>query len=58
MIICIGNGESRKDFDLNKLSGKKILLSFYRFAACPMCNLRLNEINKVYGDLQNFLPLQ
>ena len=21
MIICIGNGESRKDFDLNKLNG-------------------------------------
>ena len=36
-----------ENFDLNKLSGKKILLSFYRFAACPMCNLRLNEINKV-----------
>tara|TARA_B100000212_G_scaffold45068_1_gene29126 strand:+ start:1086 stop:1616 length:531 start_codon:yes stop_codon:yes gene_type:complete len=45
-----------EDFELNKLSGKKILLSFYRFAACPMCNLRLNEINKVYGDFgKNFI---
>ena len=44
-----------EDFDLSKLSGKKILLSFYRFAACPMCNLRLNEINNSYGEFgKNF----
>ena len=43
-------------FELNKYIGKKILLSFYRFAACPMCNLRINEIIKNYdafGD--NFI---
>ena len=43
-------------FELNNYIGKKILLSFYRFAACPMCNLRINEIIKNYdafGD--NFI---
>ena len=35
-----------KIFELKKVLGSKILLTFYRFAACPMCNLRINEINK------------
>ena len=39
-----------KIFELKKVLGSKILLTFYRFAACPMCNLRINEINKAYNS--------
>ena len=34
------------EFNTKKLLGKKILLTFYRFARCPMCNLRINELRK------------
>ena len=43
---------SGEDFELGKTKGKKILLSFYRFAACPMCNLRINELMKRREELE------
>ena len=47
---------SGEDFELSKTKGKKILLSFYRFAACPMCNLRINELIKSYESFgKNFI---
>ncbi|MFL2642739.1 MAG: redoxin domain-containing protein [Dehalococcoidia bacterium] len=47
---------SGEDFELGKTKGKKILLSFYRFAACPMCNLRINELMKSYDSFgKNFM---
>ena len=39
------------NFSLSSLKGKKVLLTFYRFARCPMCNLRINEILKRYDEL-------
>lgn len=30
--------------NLGELKGKKVLLSFYRFAGCPICNFRFHEI--------------
>ena len=43
------------NFSLSSLKGKKVLLTFYRFARCPMCNLRINEILKRYDELgKNF----
>jgi peroxiredoxin len=32
------------EFDLAQLSGRPYLLAFFRFAACPFCNLRLREL--------------
>ncbi|MDP3387938.1 MAG: redoxin domain-containing protein [Eubacteriales bacterium] len=29
---------------LENFKGKKILLSFYRYASCPLCNLRVSEL--------------
>ena len=47
---------SGEDFELGNTKGKKILLSFYRFAACPMCNLRINELMKSYDSFgKNFM---
>ena len=40
-------------FSLHSLKGKKVLLTFYRFARCPMCNLRINEIIKRYDSIPN-----
>lgn len=32
------------DVDISKLTGQKVLLSFYRFASCPFCNLRMGAM--------------
>ena len=40
-----------EDFNTNSTKGKKVLLTFYRFASCPMCNLRINSIMKRYDEL-------
>ena len=33
-------------FDIKTLNKKRALVTFYRFASCPFCNLRINEIVK------------
>ena len=44
-----------KNFSFNKIKGKKTLLTFYRFATCPFCNLRIHEIINRYEELgKNF----
>ncbi|XMB87100.1 peroxiredoxin family protein [Mycoplasmatota bacterium WC44] len=36
------------DVSIDALKGQKVLLSFYRYASCPLCNLRIhNIINKM-----------
>ena len=42
-------GES---FDLVNYKGKKILLSFFRAAPCPFCNLRVNQLINRYSDFE------
>lgn len=40
-------------FDLDRLKGKPFMLSFFRFASCPFCNLRMHELVtrfKEFGD--------
>ncbi len=32
------------EITLENFKGKKILLSFYRYASCPLCNLRVSEL--------------
>ena len=43
----LGNEINLKDF-----GDVKILLSFFRGATCPFCNLRLNELIKKYPELE------
>ena len=38
-------------FDLNSLKGKRYMLSFYRFASCPFCNMRIHELTKHFKEL-------
>jgi thioredoxin-dependent peroxiredoxin len=39
------------DFDTADLSGEPYLISFYRFASCPFCNLRVRELASRKGEL-------
>ncbi len=32
------------DFQLAKLRGSPVLLTFYRYASCPLCNVRIHEL--------------
>ena len=42
-------------FTIENIKGKKTLLTFYRFATCPFCNLRIFELNERYSELgENF----
>lgn len=34
---------------LESLRGKPVWLGFYRYAACPLCNLRIHEMTQRYG---------
>src|SRR5215831_2728534 len=38
--------------DLSALRGRTVLLKFYRFATCPVCNLHLHRFIKDYAQLE------
>lgn len=38
-------------FDMHNIAGKPFMLSFFRFASCPFCNMRMHELVKRYGEL-------
>ncbi|MDD5051264.1 MAG: peroxiredoxin-like family protein [Sulfuricurvum sp.] len=38
--------------DLDKYHGKYLLLSFYRYASCPFCNLRVHESIQKYDTFR------
>ena len=38
--------------DLSALRGRTVLLKFYRFATCPVCNLHLHRFIKEYRTLE------
>jgi len=39
-------------FSLSHFKGKKLLLSFYRYASCPLCNLRVHQLIQQYPDFK------
>lgn len=39
--------------DLANLRGQPVLLSFYRYAGCPICNLRVHQLIQAYPRLQS-----
>ncbi len=42
-------------YDTDRLRGIPFMLSFYRFASCPFCNLRIHEIVNRFDELgKNF----
>jgi len=40
-----------KTISLDQFAGKPLLLMFYRYASCPMCNLRLRDFSQHYASL-------
>lgn len=40
-------------FDLDSLKGKPFMLSFFRFASCPFCNLRMHELVTKFPQFHN-----
>lgn len=36
---------------LERFRGSKLLISFHRYAACPMCNLHIHELSQSYAEL-------
>ena len=41
-----------KPVSLSQYAGKHVLLSFYKWASCPMCNLRVYRVSQQYAQLQ------
>lgn len=37
-------------FDSMSMSGKPFMLSFFRFASCPFCNLRVHQLVQRYAE--------
>jgi peroxiredoxin len=38
---------------LDDYKGKKLMLSFYRYATCPLCNLRIHDLIQNYDELKS-----
>lgn len=38
-------------FELSSLKGRPFMLSFFRFASCPFCNLRMHHLVTRFGEL-------
>ena len=57
------DGDEAKDFSLKDLSGKlislsnfkdkKLMLSFYRYASCPLCNLRVQQLIQIHDEFKS-----
>ena len=45
-----GSTLSGKDISLQDYKGKPLILSFYRYAACPFCNLRMHHFIEKYQN--------
>ena len=41
-----------KDINLEDYRGKKTMLSFYRYASCPLCNMRVHNLIEHYNEFQ------
>ena len=59
----VKSGESAKPFRVEDIHGqsqslqnyidKKLLLAFFRYAACPLCNLRVHQLIQAYPSLKS-----
>lgn len=48
---------NEKIFDLSQPRHKLLLLAFFRYASCPLCNLRVHELIKNYRSLMDDLEI-
>ena len=40
-------------FDINAVRGKKVILTFFRFSTCPLCNMRIRKIKQRWDEFSN-----
>ena len=40
-------------FDMNEMKGKKVILTFFRFSSCPLCNMRIRRITKSWNEFSD-----
>ena len=43
-------GIDNAEFNLDSISGRPYMLSFFRFASCPFCNMRVNELTRRFNE--------
>ncbi len=46
-----------EEFKLSKKREKILLLSFYRYASCPVCNMRINSLIKNFNEYEKYLEV-
>lgn len=51
------SGTDGQTFDSTELIGRRHLLSFFRFASCPFCNLRVHQLVSRYSELGGGFPV-
>ena len=37
-------------FNMNEMKGKKVILTFFRFSSCPLCNMRIRRITQRWNE--------
>lgn len=42
--VIVASDVLGRPVDLGALRGRRVMLSFYRYASCPVCNLRMHEL--------------
>lgn len=47
-----GTTHKGETIDLSDLRGRKIWVGFYRWASCPLCNLRIKELIAVHDEFE------
>jgi peroxiredoxin len=40
-------------FDMSNVRGKKVILTFFRFSSCPLCNMRIRRITQRWNEFSN-----
>jgi len=46
-----------KTFDLDSPREKPLLIAFFRYASCPLCNLRVHELIENYENLKDKIEI-
>lgn len=50
-------GMDENSFDSDCLKGRRFMVSFFRFASCPFCNLRVHQLVSRYSELGDAFPV-
>ena len=40
-------------FDMTQMKGKKVILTFFRFSSCPLCNMRIRRITQRWNEFSD-----